>query len=169
MIAPAAALGMLGILAGAHAQGNMSTAATDRQFLQKSAQGSVADEATAELGIQKAQDNTVQHYAIRVVEDHARLNMQLLLLAHTRNLTLPVTMEGKDQDTLQGLMGENGAAFDRAFLQQEVKVNAMDVQDAQKELGATADPQVRDFVQEFLNTEQVHLAQARELLAKTQK
>ena len=86
---------MLSLATAAVAQQAMTSATeTDKQSLVKDAQGSVADLSTAEVGIMKANSPDVEQYAIRVVYDHDRLNMEILQMAHERGLTLPVTMSG---------------------------------------------------------------------------
>ena len=54
------------------------------QFLIETAQGSVYDRATAELAVQKAQSKSVQRYALRLLDDHNRLNKMLLMQMNNR-------------------------------------------------------------------------------------
>ena len=143
---------------------NPSVNATDQTYLTQNAQGSVSDYATAQTGLEKSQDKNVRGYAMQVMKDHNGLNMDLLNLSHDKNLTLPVTISDADKTKLDTLTALGGADFDRAFLQEEVEVNGQDVKDAQTELAATSDPDVRKFVTKFLNTEQKHLERAQELL-----
>ena len=145
---------------------NPSVNSTDQTYLTQNAQGSVSDFATAETGVQKAQDKNVRSYAAQVMKDHSQLNMDVLNLAHDKNLTLPVTISDEDKTKLDTLTALNGADFDKAFLQEEVQVNTEDVKDARAELTATSDPDVHKFVSKFLDTEQKHLDRAQDLLNK---
>ena len=145
---------------------NPSVNSTDQTYLTQNAQGSVSDYATAETGVQKAQDKNVRAYAAQVLKDHSQLNMDVLDLAHDKNLTLPVTISDEDKTKLDALTAMNGSDFDKAFLQGEVQVNGQDVKDARTELAATSDPDIRKFVSKFLDTEQKHLDRAQDLLNK---
>lgn len=154
---------------GAHAmpmKSMMKTSPTDAKYLQDNAQGSTYDYATAQLAVQKATDPALYRYGLMLLDDHARLNKMLGELAHQRHLSLPLIMEDKDQQSLQGLMTKNGAAFDKAIVAEFVKINATDVRDGLKELSVTKDPQVKRIVTEFVRIEKRHLSGARALQAK---
>ena len=168
-LAITAALAALAMNA-AHAQMTMPMPSagitnTDRTFLIKNAQGSVSDLAHGEAGTERASTNELRQFAIQIVEDHSRLNMQLYQLAQKKGLALPVVMEDKDRDELQTLVQKQGTDFDRAFLQAEVRINTEDVRDGDKELSVTQDPDVRQVVQQYRDTEGVMLARAQAYLA----
>ena len=160
------AAGALMALAGAALAQSSGLNGGDQQYLTKNAQGSVADYATAATALQKAQNKDVRGYAGEVYNDHNKLDMQLLDLAHAKNVTLPVTLSDTDAATLTTLTSLSGTDFDRAYVQQEIKTNGQDVTDARQELTTTTDPDVRKFVTAFLNTEQKHLDQAQALMNK---
>jgi len=144
---------------------SMNVSNVDRAFLIKNAQGSVSDLAHGEAGTERASTNELRQFAIQIVEDHSRLNMQLYQLAQKKGLALPVVMEDKDRDELQTLVQKQGTDFDRAFLQAEVRINTEDVRDGDKELSVTQDPDVRQVVQQYRDTEGVMLARAQAYLA----
>ncbi len=79
-------------------------AATDSKYLVANAQGSVYDFSTAELAVEKARSKAVQNYALRLLDDHARLNKMMLKLANQRGLLLPVTLADEDKTKLDSLM-----------------------------------------------------------------
>lgn len=145
---------------------NANFSSTDRTFLIQDAQGSVADLAHGEAGTERASTNELRQYAIQIVEDHSRLNMQLYQLAQKKGVALPVVMEDKDRDELQTLVQKQGTDFDRAFLQDEVRINTQDVKDGDKELAVTQDPDVRALVMQYRDTEQVMLARAQMYLSR---
>ena len=139
----------------------------DQQYFKKNAQGSVYDLTLAQLGILRGQSSRVRDYARMVTTDHARLNVMMLELANRERLyDLPLTLDSEDNGHLQRLMALSGADFDRAFADEEARINAEDVSDSQKELGATKSSAVRHVVQTFHQTESKHLAGARALQGK---
>ncbi len=138
--------------------------ATDQQYMAKNAQGSVYDMTLAELGLLRATNAKVREYARMVVNDHTRLNVALIDLAHEHNVSnLPLTLSSDDQSKLQRIMGLQGAEFDRAFVKEEIRINAEDVSDAEKEMKATNSAPVRRAVDFFRATEARHLAAAQKL------
>ena len=148
----------------------MATSDADQQFLMDTAQGSVYDEATAELAVQKAQSKSVQRYALRLMDDHNRLNKELLIQANKRDLTLPLTISDADKTKLQTLMDKQmGSDFDIAYLQEAVNINADDVRKGNAALTASSDTQFRSLMRDYISTEQKHLDQASALLTAMQK
>lgn len=168
IIAAAALAALSGGIAQAQMTMPMPSAgltSVDRTFLIADAQGSVSDLAHGEAGTERASTNELRQYAIQIVEDHSRLNMQLYQLAQKKGIALPVVMEDKDRDELQTLVQKQGADFDRAFLQDEIRINTQDVKDGDKELSVTQDQDVRTLVQQYRDTEAVMLARAQMYLS----
>lgn len=149
---------------------SMMTSDTDKQFLMDTAKGSVYDRATAELAVQKAGSKSVQRYALRLMDDHNRLNKMLLIQANKRGLVLPLTMSSDDQTKLQNLMANNaGSDFDRAYLKEAVEINAEDVRKGNEAINASKDQQFRGLMRDFVATEQKHLDMASAIMAGLQR
>ncbi|MDQ6926993.1 MAG: DUF4142 domain-containing protein [Candidatus Eremiobacteraeota bacterium] len=145
-------------------EGSSSLSSTDQQYLKKDAQGSVYDMTLAELGLLRGSNANTREYARMVVNDHTRLNIALIDLAHQHGMMdLPLTISSDDQSKLEHLMGMQGAEFDRAFAAEEVRINGQDVSDAEAELKATNSAPVRRAVDYFRATEARHLAAAKKL------
>lgn len=158
------------VTGAAHAQmtmpmpGTAPLSSVDQKFLIKDAGGSVGDLGHGEAAVQRASTVELEEYALQIVEDHTRLNMKLFQLAHKKGVSLPVVMEDKDRAELVTLVKRSGTDFDRAFLQDEVRINTEDVKDADTELAVTTDPDVRSLVQEYRNTEAIMLQRAQGFL-----
>jgi putative membrane protein len=156
---------LLAFSAPAFAQDNATpVTSTDRQFLVQDAQGSISDYANGAAAVNRAQSPAVRQLGIWIMEDHNRLNIALFTLAQTKGVNLPLTMAAKDQSDLDTLTAKQGADFDRAWLQQAIKTNKQDVSDAQKELDATTDPEVKPLVKVYLATEYSHLTAAQAIM-----
>ena len=137
---------------------------TDRQYIIKDAQGSVSDYANGAAAVNQAQSPAVHQLGVWIMEDHNRLNMEILALAQTKGITVPLTISDEDKTSLNTLTAMSGAGFDRAWLTQAIKTNKEDVKDAQQELKATSDPEVKHVVTDFLTTEYAHLAAAQSIM-----
>lgn len=149
---------------------SMMTSDADKQYMMETAQGSVYDQATAELAVQKARGKAVQKYALRLMDDHNRLNKMLLMQANKRGLVLPLTMTSDDQSKLQTMMDANaGDDFDRAYLQEAVKINADDVLKANQAIKVSTDKEFIGLMSTYVKTEQNHLDMASKELAKLPK
>ena len=137
---------------------------TDQQFLIQAAQGSVSDYANGAAAVNRAQSPAVRQLGVWIMEDHDRLNIQLFALAGVHGVNLPLMASAKDQSDLQTLTAKQGAAFDRAWLQQAIQTNKQDISDAQKEEAATTDPEVKPLVRAYEATETAHMIAAQSIL-----
>ena len=149
---------------------SMMTSDADKQYLMETAQGSVYDRATAELAVQKAQSKSVQRYALRLMDDHNKLNKMLLIQANKRGLVLPLTMKSEDNDKLQTLMANAaGREFDMAYLKEAVEINAEDVRKGNAAMNASKDQQFRSLMRDYVATEQKHMDMASAIMAGLQR
>ena len=81
--------------------GNTSTSSlsdSEKEFLTKSAQDSLYEFTSAQLAVQKAQDPNVARYGLRLMNDHAEYNTQLMQLARQKGIILPVELDSQSQD-----------------------------------------------------------------------
>jgi len=138
--------------------------ATDKQYLTKVAEGSSYEFQLAQLGVQKASDSTTQQYALRLLNDHAKFNTQLMQLAHQKGWTLPVEASSDDRNKIKRLMQLNGTGFDKAFAKEMVKVNTSDISESKREAGMTNDSDLKAFLTQFTPTDEEHLQGARSLM-----
>lgn len=138
----------------------------DRKFMDKAAQGGLAEVQLGQLAEQKASSQSVKDFGQRMVTDHTKANDQLKGLAASDGVTLPTTMDAKDQALYNKLSGMSGAAFDRAYMNAMVRDHKMDVADFQKEAGASHNDGVKSFASSTLPTLQQHLQLAQSVDSK---
>lgn len=122
---------------------------TDRQFLVKDAQGGAYEIAIAALAQQRTSRDDVRAYASRVIADHAQYNQALQDLARAKGVELPTAMTAEDRVRLNGLNVYSGNTADRSFIEEAIRINAEDRQDAADEAARTADPDIRAFLNKF--------------------
>lgn len=88
----------------------------------------------------RAASPAVRQLGASLREDHDRLNISIFALSGVRGVNLPLTMTALESSDLTMLTGKQG------------------IQNAQKELSATADPEIQPLVPAYLSTEYGHLA-----------
>ena len=148
---------MLGAMSvGAAAQsGQLSSA--DKMFVNKAAQGGMAEVELGQLATQKAQSDQVKQFGQKMVDDHTKANDKLKEVASQENITLPTGLDAKDQATKDRLSKLSGAQFDKAYMQDMVEDHKKDVAEFQKEANNGKDPAVKNFAQQTLPVLQQHL------------
>jgi putative membrane protein len=175
IVASAVSLLLLGTMAMAQAVGSMGSnsdkgrvPASDRQFMLKAAQGGMAEVELGQLAQQNGQSQDVKDFGKRMVDDHSKANDELKQLASDKGVSLPTDLNAKDKATKDRLSKLNGAAFDKAYMNDMVKDHKMDVAEFKHESMAAKDPQVKDWAGKTLPTLQSHLDQAEKIAPKVQ-
>ncbi len=141
----------------------------DNTFVTKAAQGGMAEVELGKLAQQRASNEAVKDFGKRMETDHSKANEQLKTIAVNKGITVPTTLNAKDQATMDKLSKLNGAAFDRAYMEDMVKDHRMDIAEFQKEANSGDDRDVKAFASTTLPTLQDHLKVAEETLNKVKK
>lgn len=132
----------------------------DAKFAAKAAQGGMAEVQLGQLAAQKASNADVKAFGQQMVDDHTKANDQLKSVATKENMTLPSTLDSKDQALMTKLQGLSGADFDKTYMKAMVKDHKEDVKEFQKEADKGKDPQIKNFASQTLPTLQQHLTKA---------
>lgn len=134
-----------------------SAGSADQSFMMKAAQGGMAEVELGNLAKSNAKSDAVKQFGQRMVDDHTKANDELKSIASQKNVTLPSSMDAKDQATKDRLSGLHGAAFDRAYMADMVKDHRHDIAEFQKEANSGKDPDVKAFASKTLPTLKEHL------------
>ncbi len=140
--------------------------ASDRQFLDKAAQGGIAEVELGQLAQQKSQDPKVKAFGERMVTDHSKANDQLKSLAQSKGMTLPTQPNAKDKAEKDRLSKLSGEQFDKAYMNYMVKDHTKDVSEFRKESQSAKDSDVKSFASSTLPTLESHLQEAKQIAPK---
>ncbi|WP_235526525.1 DUF4142 domain-containing protein [Nostoc piscinale] len=143
-------------------QNNLSS--SDRQFINEAAQGGLAEVQLGQLASQRAANNAVKQFGLRMVQDHTQVNNQLKQLAARKDVKLPTTLNRENQQLQQRLSKLSGANFDREYMTHMVQDHQKDVSAFQTEAKQGQDADVKAFATQTLPTLQEHLQQARSIV-----
>lgn len=164
----------VGTTAAATDQSMNSKASTltsgDRKFMEKAAQGGIAEVKLGELAMQKAQSDDVKKFGQRMVDDHSKANDQLKQVASTKGVTLPTETDKSSQREYDKLSKMSGAQFDREYMDHMVSDHKKDVSEFQKEAKSAKDADVKQFASSTLPVLQQHLqlAQSADKVARNE-
>ena len=138
----------------------------DREFVQEAASGGMAEVQAAQLAQQRANSQQVKDFASRMITDHTQANTELQQIAQQENITLPSQPMGKDATAAKKLNSLNGAAFDKAYSQDQLSDHQQVVALFRKEASSGQDPALKAFAQKTLPILQQHLQMAQALNSK---
>lgn len=124
-------------------------APADAAFLTQDVQGGRYELALAKLGAAKAKAPAVRRYAQELVRDHQSANATLTALVRQEGVSAPSGMTAQDRQKLTRIQGLSGPAFDKAFVDEMVGINAEDEQTANKEKTTTRDSRIKAYIQRF--------------------
>lgn len=151
-------LGSMAVMAqnGGNAD-RMNNGSPDQSFMMKAAQGGMAEVELGNVAQSNAQSDAVKQFGKRMVDDHSKANDELKTIAGQKNITLPTSLDAKDQAAKDRLSGMHGADFDRAYMTDMVKDHKEDIAAFQKEARSGKDPDVKAWAEKTLPTLHEHL------------
>jgi putative membrane protein len=153
---------------GAGAQ--KSGAAADAQFVRQAAEGGMMEVAKGKLATQKGSHEGVKQFGQRMVDDHTKANDELKSIASGKNITLPGdTPKPPMQAAMAKLEKLDGAAFDRAYVDDQVRDHEKTIALFEREAKSGKDAELKAFAEKTLPTLKEHLTAVRDLKSKVAK
>ncbi|MGC2198443.1 MAG: DUF4142 domain-containing protein [Terriglobales bacterium] len=141
------------------AQASTKLSAVDQQFLEKAADGSLAEVELGKLAVQKASSQEVKDFGQRMIDEHGRANDQLKRIAANKDVELPQTPGGENKAMKDRLARLSGEQFDHAYMAVMLKHHRQDIAEFRHESKAARDTDVKNFATKTLPTLQRHLKQ----------
>lgn len=135
---------------------------SDAAFAKKADEADLAEVKMGELAQQKAANPAVKQFGERMVTDHSKANTELKQAAAKDNITLPMKMTAKDQETYDKLAKLSGPEFDRQYMKDQVSDHEMMISEFQKEANRGNKTNIESFASQTLPTLQEHLKLAKQ-------
>ena len=133
----------------------------DRRFVTKAADSGQAEVQLAELAAQRATNPEVKSYAQKLVDDHTKVNSELMSLASQKNIKVDAD---DDQDrAYKRLNKKSGSEFDQEFVEHMIDEHEKDVKMFEKAASDAKDPELRSFASKHVSHLREHLQQAQNL------
>jgi putative membrane protein len=137
---------------------NKMLKSADARFAMKAAQGGMAEVQLGKLAAQKGSSADVKAFGQQMVDDHSKANDQLKTVASQENMTLPNSLDSKDQALYTKLQNLSGPDFDKTYVKAMVKDHEEDVKEFQKEADKGKDSGIKSFASQTLPVLQQHLS-----------
>lgn len=146
---------------------NMSgkSASGDATFIKKLAEGDLAEVDAGRLASEKSENAGVKRFGQEMVTDHSKNNAELKSVASSNGMEMPTTLDREHAAEKSKLGNASGSAFDKQYVDAQVRDHEKTVQLLQHEISHGQDPAVKDFAKKTLPVVQHHLAMAKELQA----
>lgn len=139
-----------------------SLSSVDSHFVTSAAQGGLAEVKLGELAKQKGSNQSVTNFGDQMVKDHSAANDKLKGVVSNKGVTVPDSLNAKDQALYDRLSKLSGAAFDRAYINAMVKDHQTDIAEFKKEARVAKDADIKSFASDTLPTLEHHLQMAQD-------
>lgn len=140
--------------------------AQDRLFVYLAHTGGLAEVAAGRSAERKAGSAAVRDFARRMVQDHSKANEQLMPLAKAANIPLPDAPDPDHRAQQTELDKLSGAAFDHAYMQQQLVDHQKTATILQWEIGSGQDPELQRYAAQNLPIVLEHLQMAQTIVAE---
>jgi putative membrane protein len=132
----------------------------DQDFAVNTANANMTEIQAGQMAEQKGVDKSVKDYGKMMVRDHTDAGEKLKAIADRKNITLPTTINGDMQKSLDDLQAKGGKDFDKAYLKMMVSDHKKVISSFEDEGKNGSDADIRGFADSTLHTLRHHLDEA---------
>lgn len=137
---------------------------SDAEFIQTVANSDAFEIQSSELAAQRAARQDVKDFASMMVRDHRQTTQELTQLASQLNLTAPTPqLDSSMSGRVDSLRGQNGEAFDDAYLDAQVSAHEQAVNAFENYIANAPAGPLRDWASNTLPKLRTHLTQVQNL------
>jgi len=143
-----------------------ATVPSTADFLGKAAAGNTFEIDSSKLALDKSKSEPVRAFANMMIRDHGEAAAKMKQAVADAKLPAPAdTLDAKHQALLGDLARKEGAPFDRAYLDAQLKGHEETVALFKAYADGGDNARIKQFAKELLPTLQKHLAHVRKLKA----
>jgi putative membrane protein len=141
----------------------------DATFLKNTAEANMGEVAAAKMAQTKSQNDDVKAFAQHMIDDHTAMEKDVESAASALKITLPTVPSKADQKEANKLQALDGAAFDKAYMDAQVKGHKKVLAEMKHESSTTQNAQLRDLATKGSQKVADHLKMAEDVQAKLGK
>lgn len=135
-------------------------------FLSKAATGNKFEIDSSKLALDKSKSETVRAFANMMVKDHGEAAVKMKRAVNEAKLSAPSeALDARHQAILDDLAKKEGSAFDKAYVDAQLKGHEETVALFKAYADGGEDTRIKQFAKDLLPTLQKHLEQVRKLKA----
>jgi putative membrane protein len=94
----------------------LATSITDKTFVDKAAEGGMAEVQLSKLAMDKGDSSQVKQFARKMVEDHTKAGEELKQIAQQKSIPMPSAMDEQHKRVFDKLEKLSGPAFDKEYM-----------------------------------------------------
>ena len=117
------------------------------------------------LAVQGGSSSAVKQYGQQMIDEHTRVNQELMQLAMQKDVELPKQMSGQNKALSDRLSRLSGTSFDAAYNQAAIDTHNQAIALFQAQSQQGQDPQLKAWATQKLPNLQAHLQMVNQMLA----
>ena len=138
----------------------------DKKWIKNAALGGIIEIELGKLAAEKATSDGLKQFGQKMVEDHGQVNSSLKQIAARDNVVIAEALDVKRQKRLDKLAKLSGAAFDKAYVKDQLNDHEADVRKFKLEAELGTDASVKEFAVKTLPVLEQHLSMIKGLEAQ---
>lgn len=144
-------------------------AVKDSLFAQVAATCGRAEVLLGQLGAQKASDHELKEFSQRMIEEHTKLNQELMDLAAQKRVALPRMIDPRSEFCIQNLQGEPTDTFDRCYARAQLALHMESVAAFKAQAQRGQDPEMKALAARALPKLKEHLKTIESIVERCEK
>lgn len=129
----------------------------DAQFAERAAISNLTEIEMGQMAMKKGVDKRIKNFGMLVMKDQAKADAKLQLIAKSKKITLPKTVDAAEKKTLDSLGALSGRAFDRAYVSAMMNDHISSIKLMQTASNELMDADLRAYAAKVLLTDKRHL------------
>jgi len=138
-------------------------------FAAAAAVGGMTEVMISQLGVQKATDPELKRFSQQMIEEHTRMNAELMSMARQKGIALPRTLDYRADFCAQSLAGLSGEKFDKCYAKAQLILHMDSVATFEAEAERGLDPDVKSMASKALTHIKQHLKEIKPIAMRYEK
>ena len=129
----------------------------DAEFVTKASEGGLYEVQVHTLAAKMAKSDEIKKHATMMLKDHTKLNADMKKVATAGGMKVATKLDAKHAKTLETLKGLKGAAFDKAYLEDQIEDHEADIKEFTEASEKAKTPALKELATKALPTLKEHL------------
>jgi len=141
----------------------------DVLFAAAAASGGLAEVNVSQIGLQRATDPELKQFSLQMVDEHTKLNQELMTLTAQKRIAIPQAIDARAQFCAESLAGLTGPEFDKCYAKAQLVIHMDSVAMFKAEAERGQDPDMKALAAKALPKIEEHLRMIKPIAMRYEK
>ena len=149
--------------------GQTQSTIPDALFAAAAGSGGLAELNISQIGFQRATDLQLKQFSQRMIDDHTKLNRQLINVVTRKGIIIPEAIDARAQFCAESLAGLSGEKFDECYAKAQLVMHMDAVATFEAEAHRGQDPDIKALAASALPIIKEHLKTIKPIAMRYEK